>query len=162
MLEKERKSPSAVEQGGMHPALWTETIDFRPKLTLDSGKSSLVAALFNMIEILDGQIIVDGIDISTISRQSLRASLTGLPQDSFLLNGWTVRENIDFFATSSDKELIEALMTVGLWKIVENKCGLDTLVTDSTFSHGQRQLLCFARAIVRHGNILVLDEATSR
>ncbi|KAJ5298092.1 hypothetical protein N7508_008341 [Penicillium antarcticum] len=136
-------------------------IQFKHVTASYGGKSTLVSALFHMIELLDGQIIIDGIDICTISRQSLRTSLNGLPQDAFLLNGWTVRDNIDFFGTSSDKEMVDALVAVNLWPSIEHKYGLDTLVTDSTFSHGQRQLLCFARALTRQGNILVVDEATS-
>ncbi|KAJ5246670.1 hypothetical protein N7468_001653 [Penicillium chermesinum] len=64
--------------------------------------------------------------------------------DSLLLNKWTVRENIDFFATSSDNVICDALKAY------------------NTFSHGQRQLVCLTRAIVRHGNVLVCDKATRR
>ncbi|PYH46501.1 ABC transporter [Aspergillus saccharolyticus JOP 1030-1] len=126
-----------------------------------SGKSTLVSALFRMIELCDGCIVVDGVDIATLPRQEIRSAIIGLPQDPLLLEDSTVRENVDPFDYSPDEAVINTLKRVGLWEIIEGKGGLDTVASGELFSHGQRQLLCMAKAMLRHGNIIVFDEATS-
>ncbi|XP_044717675.1 ABC transporter domain-containing protein [Hirsutella rhossiliensis] len=125
-----------------------------------SGKSSLVAALLRMLEIESGTITIDGIDISTIPRQAVRGRMNTVPQDPFFLHG-NVRLNVDPLESVEDERIIEVLRTLNLWHIFEEHEGLDGEVSEETLSHGQRQLFCLARAMVKPGRIVVMDEATS-
>ncbi|KAA6367717.1 MAG: ABC transporter: Multidrug resistance-associated protein, ATP binding protein, partial [Streblomastix strix] len=153
-----------------------------------AGKSSLLFALFRLVELdpklqpklIDvttgfpiesdpneepnkGRILIDGIDISKVFISRLRRSIAIIPQDPTLFTG-TLRYNLDIGSKCKDDRIWEVLKMVEMRDVVSQQpLGLDTQVAEggSNFSAGQRQLICFGRAILNNCKIVVMDEATA-
>ena len=125
-----------------------------------SGKSSLLLAILRLMELSSGSITIDGVNITDVSLQKLRSSITTVAQDPLLLPV-SIRRNLNLNSTVTDESMISALRKVCLWDMVSERGGLDAVLTKDSLSHGQLQLLTLARALLQTSKIVLLDEATS-
>lgn len=129
-----------------------------------SGKSTILNLIVRNYDIQKGQILIDGIEIKKIKRESLRKHIGQMLQDVFLFSG-TLKDNIKLFDKSkTDDAMIEAANYVGLNHVIDNlKDGYDHKVLErgNNFSSGQRQLISFARTVLYQPTLMILDEATA-
>jgi ATP-binding cassette subfamily C (CFTR/MRP) protein 1 len=85
-----------------------------------SGKSTLLLSMLRLVELESGSITIDGLDLSTVPREKVRASLIAIPQDTFVLND-SIRLNVDPSGNVSDEEIIATLEKVQLWNVIESR-----------------------------------------
>ncbi|KAJ3325674.1 Multidrug resistance-associated protein 4 [Boothiomyces sp. JEL0866] len=129
-----------------------------------AGKSSFIQALFRLIEPTPTKsIIIDDIHTSDLGLTDLRSKLSIIPQEPVCFKG-TIRFNLDPFNFYSDEQLWKVLEAVELKNTLSSMPEkLDSPVTENgaNWSVGERQLICFARAILKNSRLIVMDEATS-
>jgi ATP-binding cassette, subfamily B, fatty acid transporter len=129
-----------------------------------AGKTTLVNLLMRFYELDSGQILIDGADISTASRHSLRSRIGMVLQDTWLFSG-TIAENIGYGRPrATGEEIVEAAKAVYVDRLVQTlPDGYDTWVSDdgANISAGEQQLITIARAFLSRPHLLILDEATS-
>ncbi|CAE6472878.1 unnamed protein product [Rhizoctonia solani] len=147
-----------------------------------AGKSSIMVALYRMVELTSGSISLDGVDIGQIGLHTLRNRIAIIPQDPLLFSG-TIRSNLDPFGVYDDARLWDALKRAYLVdrptaaqeisangedvpsgaQTPVNRFSLDTVIEEEggNLSVGQRSLVSLARALVKDSKIIVLDEATA-
>lgn len=133
-----------------------------------SGKSSLILTMFRLLDITSGSVEIDGIDICRVRPDVLRQRLIAVPQEAVIFPG-SLRQNVMMTSgrprcsPKTDEQIIATLQRVTLWDEISLRGGLDTDITNLALSHGQKQLLGLARAILSKESsaILLLDEAMS-
>lgn len=129
-----------------------------------SGKTSIISLLARFYEPQQGRITIDGTELRDATIDSLHEQLGIVTQENFLFTG-TVMDNLKFGrAEATDEEVREAARTLGTDEmILKFADGYETKVSErgGNFSAGERQLICFTRAMVAQPRMLILDEATS-
>ena len=153
------KSKRLIEGFSFHAEPGTKTAIVGPT---GCGKTTFINLLMRFYDTDAGTISVDGQDITTVSRGSLRRTYGMVLQETWLKRA-TVRENIAFGKPdATDDEIIAAAREAHSWEFIRRlPQGLDTPISDDSLSQGQKQLLCITRVMLCLPPMLILDEATS-
>lgn len=128
-----------------------------------AGKTTIVNLLMRFYELNSGQILIDGVDTKSITRENVHDLFCMVLQDTWLFES-TVRDNIVYNKKGvSDEDIIKACKAVGIHHFIMTlPHGYDTILDDKTnLSAGQKQLITIARAMIENAPLLILDEATS-
>jgi ABC-type multidrug transport system fused ATPase/permease subunit len=129
-----------------------------------AGKSLLIQALFRLTDpVPNGCILIDGLSTTEMGLNDLRRPIAIIPQEPICFKG-SVRFNLDPFSLVSDTRLWEVLELVKLKDIISRmpqKLDAQLGGKNDTWSMGQKQLLCLARAVLKRSKVIVMDEATS-
>ncbi|GAB3618413.1 ABC transporter ATP-binding protein [Okibacterium endophyticum] len=129
-----------------------------------AGKTTLVNLVMRFYELTSGRILIDGVDVTSLSRAELRSQVGMVLQDAWLFDG-TIRENIRYGRLdATDDEVVEAAQATMVDRFVRQlPDGYDTVVDaeGGSISAGERQLITIARAFIANPSLLILDEATS-
>ena len=128
-----------------------------------SGKTTLMSLLERYYDLQEGQILVDGVDYLTYSKQDIRNNIGIILQDASIFEG-TIKSNIAFGMEVSDEEIEDILLKIGANKFVNGyPKGIQTEVSfmGDNLSTGEKQLIAFARILLRNPSIIILDEATA-
>lgn len=128
-----------------------------------SGKSTLIALLLRLYDATSGEILIDGINIQALPRETLYAKF-GLSLQNDFLYGDTIRANIDFGRGLSEETIINAAKLAKAWEFIQEKAdGLDMRLSSraGNLSGGQKQRLLIARALAANPEILIFDDSSS-
>ena len=134
-----------------------------------AGKSTICISMSRIVELFEGSVEIDGVDISQIDLQKLREKVTVIPQDPTLFTG-SLKFNLDPFDRTDDEKMESLLRKAGLSDLLnrsenadKDERGINMKITEGgkNLSAGERQLICICRAILRKNKIVILDEATA-
>ena len=129
-----------------------------------SGKSTIMNLILGFYENQKGDILLDGQNIKTLSKASYRKQMAVVLQDPYIFTG-SIRDNITLKDESiTESEVLDAIVKVGgknLLQKRDNNLDYELAISGSDLSLGEKQIICFARAIVRNPKVLILDEATA-
>lgn len=128
-----------------------------------SGKSTLMILLQRFYDLVDGKILIDDVDFMNYTKQEVRSNIGYVLQEPALFSG-TIKSNITFGIEASDDEVEKVLEMIGAKKFVKDyPDGINTKLEylGSNLSTGEKQLISFARILLRNPAILILDEATA-
>ena len=123
-----------------------------------SGKSTFALSILRIIEADNGKIMIDDVDISTIGLKLLRENITIIPQEPCLFEG-SLRNNLDPTDEYTDKAVKETLEKVGLSYLGDLEMKIEE--NGDNLSIGEKQLICFARALLKKNKIVIMDEVTA-
>lgn len=138
-----------------------------------SGKSSLLGCILRLLEVGPGsRITIDGVDITTLPRQAVRAAVAVVPQNPFFLKHTSLRDNLVVLHRQGheqqegrqqidDDRILQVLRRLEMDDVVDRLGGLDSPLDANRLSQGERQLLCIARAMLAGKRVILIDEASS-
>ncbi|MDD2682494.1 MAG: ABC transporter ATP-binding protein, partial [Bacilli bacterium] len=128
-----------------------------------SGKTTLMNLLERYYDLDEGNIFVDGVDYNTYSKYDIRENIGIILQDASIFEG-TIKSNVAFGIEATDEEVIEVLRSIGADKFIyDYPEGIHSKINYSgeNLSTGEKQLISFARILLKNPSILILDEATA-